>query len=357
MQVIDLLSDEEDDAGNRKRKPKETKSDDSIGALRSVLPHLTDQHLQELVRQARGNLDQAVAIAFQEEPAAAEHLVQPVRRYLKFDDHHSGASSIVIDSTTGNELSEAWYQVVQSLSPPCVWRDPDFPPISNTIDGRSAQISTNVVLCSCGHPAASKKVQSDGPNYGRFYLTCGRPQKRRAQVIPIREEMIPNKRDSKSLADLEKSVDYGETSTAVRNPYARHTYPPSTPVKAKDMCEPKASPSPQRRNCNFFEWDGENGATNQEYVKTGSKFTWKHFDSSKGHVLYKRLFSHASVRQGAVGNCWFLSALAVVAEKPYLIQKIVPHQAAIKSTCFWTDAGHQYWWMLISQWSRHLEPS
>lgn len=61
---------------------------------------------------------------------------------------------------------------------------------------------------------------------------------------------------------------------------------------------------------------------------------WEFFGSSTKHSLVKNGFSPGDVRQGAVGNCWFLSALAVVAEKRYLVKKLLPHSELNDKGCY-----------------------
>jgi calpain-15 len=51
--------------------------------------------------------------------------------------------------------------------------------------------------------------------------------------------------------------------------------------------------------------------------------------------IQRGIFSYDDVQQGILlGNCWFLSALAVVAEKQYLIQRLIPTSQFNKAGCY-----------------------
>jgi len=75
------------------------------------------------------------------------------------------------------------------------------------------------------------------------------------------------------------------------------------------------------QKCGFFQWDkdGSRGVTRY------SQLSWHAFGPPEC-VLVKGNVGPDQVKQGAVGNCWFLSALAVVAEQPYLIRQLMPHK-------------------------------
>ena len=202
-------------------------------------------------------------------------------------------------------LSPEWHACYQRASQNCTrFIDPDFGPVSSSLDGRyhasSKQENDNnndaKIECCCGLLVAARQVQSDGPNYGRFYLTCGRVlrQKRRAAVAVI-------KADSPSA---------------------------------------KASPtsSPRKQPCNFFQWDPRGSLGGEGYASSKSRFgyiSWHAFgDTTTQSCLYRQSISPDQVQQGAIGNCWFLSALAVVAEKSYLVQRILPHTTLNAVGCY-----------------------
>ena len=50
--------------------------------------------------------------------------------------------------------------------------------------------------------------------------------------------------------------------------------------------------------------------------------------------MYQKLIRFSQIQQGTVGDCWFLSALALVAEKPYLIECILPHKELNAAGCY-----------------------
>ena len=76
------------------------------------------------------------------------------------------------------------------------------------------------------------------------------------------------------------------------------------------------------RQCNFFAW-----ADSVPHAESVSKLTWKRFHKHDGWSLFgsKGIYgiSPNDVFQGGVGDCWFLSAVAVLAERYDLVQKVI----------------------------------
>lgn len=76
------------------------------------------------------------------------------------------------------------------------------------------------------------------------------------------------------------------------------------------------------RQCNHFAW-----ADSVPHTESVSKLTWKRFHKHDGWSLFgsKGIYgiSPNDVFQGGVGDCWFLSAVAVLAERFDLVQKVI----------------------------------
>ena len=229
--------------------------------------------------------------------------------------------------------SEKWRTCMEMLEKTgeSYFIDPDFPPITQSLDGRKRTRSTlsaetssapsssatnstenpyKPVLCVCGLPASAKQVQSDGPNYGKFYLACGNTQRKKQTI-----------------------------SDSSLNPYKKQQ---------------------QSKKCNFFRWDpnGSLGAASAAATSSGysarfERLSWYHFgtkplqEEKRGRQLeappllaqtscslFRDSIGPDQVQQGAVGNCWFLSALAVIAEKQFLVHRIIPHSELNQKGCY-----------------------
>ncbi|CAE7706773.1 Top3alpha, partial [Symbiodinium sp. KB8] len=92
------------------------------------------------------------------------------------------------------------------------------------------------------------------------------------------------------------------------------------------------------RACRFFEF------ADQASTVAALELQWKRFPAvGDWCVVHDEGFRPADVQQGGVGDCWFMSALAVVAERHDLMSKLLPNlnigaeSGCHEAECFATD--------------------
>jgi len=79
--------------------------------------------------------------------------------------------------------------------------------------------------------------------------------------------------------------------------------------------------TPASERCDFFAWCP---AREAPHTPRALGLRWQHLDPTEHPVVLKnRGFLPGDVRQGKVGDCWFIAALAVVAERDDLISSIL----------------------------------
>ena len=84
--------------------------------------------------------------------------------------------------------------------------------------------------------------------------------------------------------------------------------------------------------CGFFQW-GKSWQV--PHRPSDLALCWTRLRPSCGYVVVgKHGFRAADVQQGAIGDCWFLAALAVVAEQPEYISRLLPDQAPSAAGCY-----------------------
>jgi len=217
------------------------------------------------------------------------HVVQPSRQLPRRfrprgTDSDSASVSAAVEALHGNcdgwmliegddvltpqvrERHAAW-EHVQSVQSTVEFSDPAFPPCPRTVDGKDTPTDSKCDLFRATlseHTVAARPVEPPPP------CLCGRPATR--------------------------GVLRGDG-----------------PSKGRPVwrCAGRA--------CNFFELaDGGPSLAAAELV-------WERCLPPKWNVVGDGGFRPEDLRQGAVGDCWFMSALAVVAERHDLLEKLLPN--------------------------------
>ena len=163
---------------------------------------------------------------------------------------------------TADALIE-WAQRVAARDVDVPWSDEDFAPEPSSIDGRRGARGSDdtVPKCKCGVQAAVKRVHKDGKNNGRLFYGCAKP------------------------------------TLAHRG---------------------AGAPSANTERCDFFAWAKEETL---KHTDAATRLRWERLAPPR--FKFARRVSAADIRQGSVGDCWFLSALAVVAEREDLLQSVI----------------------------------
>ena len=358
---IELLEDSDnDDNGNN--KDNDNDNDNDIAQREALRLYLefsgcsNQQAAWKTLRRHGFDVQQALAERYEHDPDHGNHnnnkeeeeenddgdvrVIQSPQSATRVTAPAPAAEPVQTKQT--EHLSKEWHRRMTESSIG-LFVDTDFPPIQTSLDGRQHQqqqqhshgttttTTTNnnksndnhhvdnqlynrttqpdVVCCLCGVPAAAKSVQSDGPNYGRFYLSCGQQKRFRARVT--------------STSDTTNSTETNKNGTTN-----------------------KMTNVGKVKKCGFFQWDKDGSRGGYTASARYSHMTWQPFTATfcvltatRTHRIHEHQkkqssFSPSAVQQGAIGNCWFLSALAVVAERPYLIRRLLPHDQLNERGCY-----------------------
>ena len=79
---------------------------------------------------------------------------------------------------------------------------------------------------------------------------------------------------------------------------------------------------PAKFRCTFFQWCEGEPHTKQVRTLGWRRFTSPEYKLAQTHLLSEKTFSPEDILQGKIGDCWFISAAAVVAERSDLMQQI-----------------------------------
>ncbi|GFH49869.1 hypothetical protein CTEN210_06345 [Chaetoceros tenuissimus] len=282
----------------------------------------------DAIRNSSNNVQQAIASFFDSSSSSADILVSSTSKCsqnnknqnISDEKDRKIASDYKCIDDKKRPSAKQEKQVLISCKPTKKWDkaieacralqvkfvDQDFPPNTSSLDGRKILSKTDadddkVIKCNCGVAAAVKTVQRDGPNYGRFFLSCGRPRpKRKVNNVPIVLDNGGNTKNQKSDG---------------------------------------ATYATKNSQCRFFQWDDKHQQSSQISKQSTNAWVhllqWVRFESFPTFKLnHQGRFYPSDVKQGAMGDCWFLSALAVVAERQYLMEKIFPHQTFNEEGCY-----------------------
>ena len=189
--------------------------------------------------------------------------------------------------------------------------------------------STTIIKCRCGVPASIKTVQKDGPNYGRFFLSCGRKKPARIKKKKRKKRKRVNNNNNKSNENDQTSKKEGNGDVIILDGDCNGDDDgegddeiividddKDIAVTAKKFQNHNSAiDNDMRPQCSFFQWDDNH---RQEVTYSSSSRTawmhtlsWFRYETKHGYSLTypKGFFSPDHVKQGGMGDCWFLSAL------------------------------------------------